>query len=138
MKQQEVFPTEIYEIIVSHVKDAATHHACSEASRALREICQQQCLLCEAQGSFLFPCKASKPCDGYAREFPQYWSHFDSETRSKADVKLAKKWDRSAEMVVTVGSEVGNRILLPEVTLDYLEVQPPVTNLRAQFGLCQE
>ena len=40
-----VFPTEIYGMILLHLEDLQTHHACLQVSRSFRDLCQQNSMM---------------------------------------------------------------------------------------------
>ena len=124
--RQGRFPTEIYQRILSFVTDAVTRDACLHASRVIRDICQQEYLFCEVDGSLLRPCEACEGCT-HPEHTPKWWCKLDIHSGMLMDVKFKRggcsflDLDREDDYMVMVGSEYGRRSLLPEAAFRFVE-----------------
>lgn len=124
--QQGCFPTEIYEHILSFVTDNATRDACLHTSHILHEICLKEYLFCEADGSLLQPCEASKGCVE-PDDLPKWFNLANVKTGRQMEASFNRggcsflDWDTKQDWTVMVGSGYGKKSLLSEATFKFAE-----------------
>ena len=121
-KRQGCFPTEIYQCILSFVTDATTRDACMRASTILREICLQDYLFCEADGSILRSCDA---CEEDYVGIPEQWNLSNLHTEGETRVTLKRgrsgflDLDQENDYTVMVGCGHGKKSMLSEASIKF-------------------
>ncbi|KAL8886757.1 MAG: hypothetical protein Q9192_006433, partial [Flavoplaca navasiana] len=114
------FPNEIYALIIQHVLDAPTRHACTQVSPTFRDLCLQNYLI--GNNTLLLPSETCIPCI-QANITPDWLLLRDVNTRMEKRVALpseddcsgkhARRWFGGDLIRVVVGSEFNHRSLLP-------------------------
>lgn len=114
------FPNEIYALIMQHVLDARTRHACMHVSPTFQNLCLQNYLI--SNDTLLLPSETCIPCTEPSTT-PQWLLTRDTRTGTENRVAVlseedcdgfhARKWFREDTMRVLVGSEFNKRSLLP-------------------------
>ncbi|KAL8895149.1 MAG: hypothetical protein Q9192_003812, partial [Flavoplaca navasiana] len=114
------FPNEIYALIIQHVLDAPTHHACTKVSPTFRDLCLQNYMI--GKNTLLLPSETCIPCI-QANITPDWLLLRDINTRMEKRVALlseddcsgkhARRWFGEDLIRVLVGSEFNQRSLLP-------------------------
>ncbi|KAL8880895.1 MAG: hypothetical protein Q9198_001790 [Flavoplaca austrocitrina] len=114
------FPNEIYALIIQHVLDAPTRHACTQVSPTFQDLCLQNYLI--GDNTLLLPSETCIPCTEPSTT-PQWLLTRDTLTGTEKRVAVlseddcsgfhARKWFREETMRVLVGCEFNRRSLLP-------------------------
>ena len=127
-----VFPTELYRIILSNIKDVETYHACMQVSRTFRELCQDNVVM--SDGIVLQANAASKTYEQSNPVFPALRMKKIS-TREPQNVKLTRLGNLlgmgflsddqgktrapNEQWQVLVGSEKNRRSLIQELVMTF-------------------
>ncbi|KAL8655976.1 MAG: hypothetical protein Q9226_002838 [Calogaya cf. arnoldii] len=118
--QQGCLPTEIYALILQHVLDPCTRHACSQVSLTFHELCLQDFLV--GYSLFLVPSQTMKTCTE-ASITPDYFITKDIETGRETRVAIVqdcdynnfhtRTWRQQGLVRMVVGNEYDRKSLLP-------------------------
>ncbi|KAL8788906.1 MAG: hypothetical protein Q9213_001429 [Squamulea squamosa] len=108
-------PGEIYKLIIQHVLDPPTRHACMEVSRTFRDICLQDLLI--GENIMLLPSEPCKSCI-YPHITPEWFTIRDLKAGVESLVVIVddehyRKPGEQDYMHVLVGSEYNRKSLLP-------------------------
>ncbi|MCJ1428687.1 hypothetical protein MMC29_006598 [Sticta canariensis] len=139
--KEGVFPTEIYGMILRHLEDLQTHHACMQVSRSFRDLCQQKSMIMDG---VVVQAVTTSPTSAWARglrikTLSTGQSHdvtlkqMPLQTPRSSYLRGPEKQPESRWQVV-LGSERNRRSILPHLAVGFTRSESGNESVTSRHG----
>ena len=139
--KEGVFPTEIYGMILLHLEDLQTRHACMQVSRSFRDLCQQNSMMMDG---VVVQAVTTSPTSAWARglriktlstgqSHDVTLEHMPLQTPRSRRMRGPEKQPESRWQVV-LGSERNRRSILPHLAVGFTRSESGNESVRSRHG----